>query len=426
MRIAMLRKQSSLARWAIVLACLLGFGASAMAAELSALYADGQRQDFPVVVYEGVEHLSLKNLERLLLKVDEGARIERQYYSNELRITIRGKSVTISDEFMVVAGTVFRPQNSLRSVGGEMLVPVDTLQELNSALGLLNIERGIETPALTPTATPTPAATQPLLPDGTLPQVIIATPPPEDMGPLPDLDPATGDEPLQQPDTSIESPLTSLMGNAPLANFSKIGIVAFAADRKTYGENADVAGIVAERTAQRLRENLQKKGQFTVLFPEQPWSSHSLQETVDWANGQQCDALIAITVDSTPIEEEQGVRIMIAHEAADASARQVLTTGRGLPQAFNYIPYEQKSAQLAQFLHESLLDSPVLTVRNIEMAPLYLLRRVAMPAVEISLGSVTSGAERDRMTHGRFSDEVGSAAAKALVQMRDALQGGTQ
>ena len=75
MRIVMLRKQSSLARWAIVLACLLGFGASAIAAELSALYADGQRQDFPVVVYEGVEHLSLKNLERLLLKVDEGARI---------------------------------------------------------------------------------------------------------------------------------------------------------------------------------------------------------------------------------------------------------------------------------------------------------------------------------------------------------------
>lgn len=387
----------------------------AMAAELEATFSDGRKENLPVTSYEGVEYLTLRNLERLLLQVDEGAQIERQYYPHELRILVQGKSITISDDFMVVAGSVFRPQNNLRTVSGELFIPIETLEEINNSLGLLSMQRpGLSTPLA---ATPTPPpATFPVV----TPPELIETPPPVEIEPLPAIEP-DATQPVQTPST-VSPSLNTLLGQANVPELSRIAIVAFSADRRTYGENADTATLITERTAERIREALESGGQFTVSIPERPWSSQTLQETVDWINAQQCDALIALTVDATPFDKEQGVRLLVAHEAADASARQMLAVRRGLPQKLNYLPYENQSTLLARLLHEEISNSTSLSIKNVELAPLYLLKRVALPSVEISLGSVTSKNERNRMVHGRFTDEVAKIVSAALTRMQQSVQ----
>lgn len=399
----------------------------APAAELEAIYPDGEREKFVVSFYEGVDHLNLKALEQMLLQVDSGARIEPEYTRNELRIIVQGQSVTISDEFTVAGGTVLRPEHPLRFVAGEFLVPVETLQEINNVLNLMRIERpGMATPSIETVATPLsaadygPAATPPETALETpLPGDMQATPPDEGMAALPAIQPLSA---LSREDSLVPA-LNRLLGDVALPGVSSVAIVAYAADPLTYGEHATEASAITDRAARVLRETLEATGRFRVQVPEQPWSAQNLDQTIDWVNSQQCDVLIALAVDATTSSREQGVRVMIAHEASDAAARQALgSRRRGLPQKLNYIPYEQKSMQLARLVQEEMGRSPSLAVQEIELAPLFLLRRVAMPSVEISLGSVSSDGERALMAQGRFAGEVARAITTALNRMQQSAQ----
>jgi len=402
----------------------------ALCADLEAVFSDRGVQPIAVRQYEGVEYVSYKTLRDLLQRIDPQAHIANSYDPNELRIIVTGKSITITEgrDHIVVDGRIKRPQYPLRVIGGEILVPVETLQEINDSLKLMELRGpGVETPLVeTPavalsTTMPASAATSlptiaPIIPEA------VVQPPPE-LAPqtLPALEPLPQTEATQPTTMPSSSPsVPSLLGQVNTGKISTIGIIPFTADRKTYGKNAEAASDITDQAAQMIRQALERSGRFTVKIADLTWNAQTHQKAIDWANTAQCDALIAVTVDSAIVSREQGIRLMFCHEANDAGARAAFTGARrnNLPQKLNYIPYQQKSLQLARAMYDELSKSPSLNVQPVEMAPVFLLRRAALPSVEISLGSVSSQIEREKISRGQFAEDLGRAVTMALEKIQ--------
>jgi len=400
-------------------------GGNSGAEDLQVLYSDGQSEAVPIVSYEGVEHISYKSLDHILHMIDAGATLVHDYDPKNLRLVVAGKTVSVKEAFVIIEGRISRPSHPLQVVDGEFLIPVDTLQEINRSLGLfdqLQLPKAAEQPPVLPPEAAVPRDNLPELQPTPLSEEPLA-PSDVEIAPAPGASEAL---PLTIPDHVREiasADLATLLRRAPLPSISAVALAPEGAEPSVQGSYAPVVQSVAAQVASRMQAVLEGTGRFAVRVPRQPLTLKSMARTVEWANNSQCHALAALTVDVSPNHNLSGMRIWTAHEAGDASARPTERGGAfGLPALFNYIPYEDYSLVLASLIFEEVNKTPKLKAHPVELAPSYLLRRVAMPAVIVSLGYASTDSERERMATTEFVEGAAQALCNALIRLQNLNQ----
>jgi N-acetylmuramoyl-L-alanine amidase len=155
----------------------------------------------------------------------------------------------------------------------------------------------------------------------------------------------------------------------------------------------------------------------------------TLDERVNAINTAGAKALVCLRFDWSEYPENSGYRIYAMHEAVDPEALQLrgapdAPAGPALPQALAYLPYENASLVLARWIGKELDNSGLTAAPDpLTLAPHYLLRRAAMPAVTLSLGSWTCDADRASMSQADFAETLGRSLAQALLNYDDWLRG---
>ncbi|MCX7014844.1 MAG: N-acetylmuramoyl-L-alanine amidase, partial [Candidatus Sumerlaeota bacterium] len=350
---------------------------------------------------------------------------------------VAGKHITITQDqkgqgYITIDGKITRTRHPLQVINGEFLIPVDTLEAIDSSLGLFQTRLLNQNP--TPTASPSPTP-ETIVPSeqpepGAVPELQIQDLQPTEAGPaLPPaspeaLAPGGASQPFQVtiPDGVREiasADLVTLLKRAPLPSVASVAVAPGGASPQAHGSYAPTVQTVCENVGRLLKSDLEATGKFTVHLPNQPVTPKTLSKIVEWANSSASDALIELTVNVSPFRNLTGMRIWTAHEAGDGAARPAEKGGGyGLPTAFNYLPYEEYSLLLASMIYGGLNKVGAFRTRPVEIAPSYLLRRVAMPAVAISLGYASNDKERERISRADFAAEAANAIAGALIQMQ--------
>jgi len=392
-------------------------------------FPDGSAESLSLVYFNGENHVTLRGFTEILQKVDPRAAIEYKYDPPSLRLRVAGKTISINDRFLEIDGRYSPPGAPIQVVDNQFLIPAKTVETINEALGLFEFSYQSPPPGVgavgVEVTIPETMTPEPLIPPSSLepPMERVSIEEPE----TPSLEPAAIDTlpiVIADPERAISiSDLAELLKRQPIRSFSRIAIAPEAGSAAMHGSYADDAQSIAEGVAAQLEAILLRTGKFEVRRPRSPVDPESPWQTIEWANSQPCDALIQLCIETSPFRNLGGMRIWVAHEADDASARPPdRGEAFGLPQSLNYIPYQDLSLLLGALIHGQLANSSRYKARPVEFAPSFLMRRLSMPSVTLSLGYITTEKERERMMQDAFLEGAAQAIAKALVEMRNRSQ----
>ncbi len=340
---------------------------------------------------KGSPYVSLQELTRLLDKSRSGFRTEWDDTFGVLRIT-RGAdnfSLFLDKTTLLVNTQILEVDEPVRVIGGEVLIPLSSLKALNHLWKEFIFEGGEAKPPErikvkpSPTLTPTPAApeaTSPPLPKPSsekLARVII--------------DPAS--KPLRW-DGVRRAPV-----NLPPQDTLTLDI------------------------ALRIKAILEREGSIEVVLTSRGNESPSLEKKIERINTSGASALVVLRLEASESDHLGGINIMVASAALDPVAQDYEHTGRSrpLPAALAYLPYQRQSLVLANTAFIELGKAVSSRLGPITPAPLYILRRAAMPSVLISCGYITNPTDASHLARERYRESIARAIAAALLNYKRSL-----
>jgi N-acetylmuramoyl-L-alanine amidase len=78
--------------------------------------------------------------------------------------------------------------------------------------------------------------------------------------------------------------------------------------------------------------------------------------------------------------------------------------------------YYQKGAELAQTIHQSVLEGTGITDRRVRTARFYVLRKTSMPSVLVEVGFVTGRDDAARLSNPSYRSQMASAIVRGILQ----------
>ena len=169
--------------------------------------------------------------------------------------------------------------------------------------------------------------------------------------------------------------------------------------------------------ARKLAEVLESEGVARALLTRKEDQTLSLDDRAGFANNRGGDLLISVHVGNSFRPSAQGFSLYYWSSAfRDPVATPA--TGPGAPWENGQLPYWEQSRRLAGLLERELRKSLPWPSGGVIEANLYLLRRVAMPAVLLELGSLNYPREAAELAMPSFQEAVARAVTEAVRQFR--------
>jgi N-acetylmuramoyl-L-alanine amidase len=194
------------------------------------------------------------------------------------------------------------------------------------------------------------------------------------------------------------------------------------------GTAADPGPDLTLRIARRCREILaQHQSVRIVLTRENQYEAPPLDERLRVINGSDARALICLRVDQSPFPENRGYRIHVAHRAVDPEGMQFYSVKRqkpgALPLSAQYTPYDNLSLVFSRLMDGEFLRAGMVPASDkIKLAPLWLLKRAAMPALSISIGYSSNSGDLDRFADDRHVESVAASLAQGILALHQWLE----
>jgi N-acetylmuramoyl-L-alanine amidase len=188
------------------------------------------------------------------------------------------------------------------------------------------------------------------------------------------------------------------------------------------GGATESSGTVKEKNltlalARKLAEVLESEGVGRTLLTRKEDQTLSLDERAGFANNRGGDLLISVHVGNSFRPSALGFSLYHWSPAfRDPVAKPV--TPPGTPWENGQLPYWEQSRTLAGLIERELRQSLPWPSGGVTEADLYLLRRVAMPAVLVELGSLNYPPEAADLLTPSFQEAVARAVAEAVRQFR--------
>ncbi len=167
--------------------------------------------------------------------------------------------------------------------------------------------------------------------------------------------------------------------------------------------------------ARKLADVLESEGAARALLTRKEDQTLSLDERAGFANNRGGDLFISLHVGNSFRPSAQGFSLYHWSPAFRDPVASPMT-GPGVPWENGQLPYWGQSRRLAGLLKRELRQSLSWPSGGVIEADLYLLRRVAMPAVLLELGSLNYPPEAAELARPSFQEAVAHAAAEAVRQ----------
>jgi N-acetylmuramoyl-L-alanine amidase len=169
--------------------------------------------------------------------------------------------------------------------------------------------------------------------------------------------------------------------------------------------------------ARKLAEALDSEGVARVLLTRKEDQTLSLDERAGFANNRGGDLLISVHVGNSFRPSALGFSLYHWSPAfRDPVAAPM--TGSAVPWENGQLPYWEQSRRLAGLLERELRRSLSWPSGGVIEADLYLLRRVAMPAVLLELGCINYPPEAAELAKPSFQEAIARTVAAAVRQFR--------
>ena len=166
--------------------------------------------------------------------------------------------------------------------------------------------------------------------------------------------------------------------------------------------------------ARKLAEVLESEGVARAVLTRMEDQTLGLDERAGFANSRG-DLFISLHVGNSFRPSAQGFSLYHWSPAFRDPVASPMT-GPGAPWENGQSPYWRQSRRLAGLLERELRQSLSWPSGGVIEADLYLLRRVAMPAVLLELGSVNYPPEATDLARPSFQEAVAHAVAEAVRQ----------
>jgi len=400
----------------------------------------------PTRVLAGVSYLADKDMLRLATAMDPKATQQPNAAQAFFLITIAKEPIYLftNRKSVQINQTLLEASEPLRVEGGQYYIPLrsvqlilDHYQDVKS-----NIPELLKQPVPVAQPTPAPLAQPPavgsLAPEnppvassaaGTVSTPGLGLAPP----PLPDF--------LQADPRDIAEALLSFMGKDPSNTSMRVGLKPVAAplvarrfiilDPQTGSSGlpasagappADLTYQIATRCRDLLAQAQTVEVYVTIKSASENPSADQRLASINAVTGK---ALINLRLDWSPFEENRGYRIFTAHESVDSEglerSRAAIAATPGAvppPAAPAYLPYDDMSRVLALLLDlqmKRINRMPPAASNPLQMAPLYLLKRTAMPAVTVSLGYWSNPSDRSYLSTQDYVEQSALALARTIV-----------
>jgi N-acetylmuramoyl-L-alanine amidase len=186
------------------------------------------------------------------------------------------------------------------------------------------------------------------------------------------------------------------------------------------GGATESSGAVKEKNltlalARKLAEVLESEGVARTLLTRNEDETLSLDERAGFANNRGGDLLISVHVGNSFRPSALGFSLYHWSPAFRDSIGKPVTPP-GTPWENGQLLYWEQSRRLAELIERELRQTLLWPSGGVIEADLYLLRRVAMPAVLMELGSINYPPEAADLMGPSFQEVVARAVAAAVSQ----------
>ena len=339
-------------------------------------------------------YISLKELTRLLS--ESGSRLSTEWDGTfgVLRFTRDQDSYSLflDKTTLLVNSRILNVDEPVRLIAGEVLIPFSSFKTLNTMWKIYTFQ---EEKKIKEKEEPTPSPT-PLAPSIPVSRERISKP-----------------QPTQTP-------------RAPSPGFMKIVIDPASEplkwDKASPGTSLRPSqDVLTHEIAAGIKKILDQEAGIGVMLTHGKGEALTLEEKIERVNTSGADALVALRLNASQYENLEGVEIFLASESVDPGSQGAKKAGGIFPLAFAYIPYQRDSLVLANAVLEEMDRSGSIRVGPITPAPVYLLKRAAMPSVLISCGYISSPRDASQLSRERYRDTLARAIAGAIMKYKDTV-----
>ena len=243
--------------------------------------------------------------------------------------------------------------------------------------------------------------------------------------PAPELGPSAGGDPL--PDLTAP----------PTVRVVAIDAGHGGADDGTRGASGTLEKDITLSIARRLRDRIEGQLGLRVILTRNRDDDVPLDARAAVANNNKADLFVSLHVNASIRRSATGAEVSYlsleeyGEEARDLAGREaqlVPIIGGGVRQIdlvqweMAQVRYLDRSARLADIVHEELSRRVPMSTRGVQEAPFRVLVGANMPAVLIEMGFVSNESDEQRLRSAQFQNAVVDALTDSVLRFRSYIE----
>lgn len=349
-----------------------------------------------IINYEN--YVQLADFTDILKKVDESAKISWESNSGILSVKIQNKSFSFSSDkaMIIINNTMLNTRLPILFMQGRILIPESTFNLMFKFLSNAEVEtKPSDTSKINPPQQPIPPITP------SISQEVTET-----------------NSPIQN-ETSYSTKVTNLSNilnnNIKLSLIKNVAIVPITNNDET-GVSVDIAN--------QCKTILDSEGSLKLNIFNIGEEQSSLDKKIEEINVSDSQLLIVIKTAISHYEEIYGFRIYCVSESVDVEGRNFhndLQEGKVISYNVNYLPFEEYSLMFGKILEKEMIKSVPTKDLVITLAPIYLLKHIAMPSVLIETGYLSNEKERNNLYEASYRAQLARVICGAILRFKNEI-----
>lgn len=373
----------------------------------------------PLSQIDGIYYVSMKDMMNVLKQTDSSSQMLFDDQFGALRIKINGKSYSFFKDKpqLVIEQNLVQSDYPLKIIQGQVLIPVSSVSLLNQYAEIFDIGAlPVNSSAPDAKIEPKPDVVEDLTEKSAKQEI-------ENFSMVFD---AAEDNKIVSGKTDPKT-LSSkeILKKALLESPSKTKRIYIEPDyfypdsEKTRIEGFSPLEITLN-IANRIKQVLSAGGGgIEVVIADKSLSEMPLEQRINKINSSGADIFIALGCDFSNFEKNAGMQIYTVHSAIDTEGRQFNLTQLNkyaIPDYLSYLPHQHLNLILCSKLFDEIKNNVPVEAKGVRLAPLYMLKRSAMPSAYLLLGYANNPKDVQLMKNPSFQEIVARSVAGAILK----------
>jgi N-acetylmuramoyl-L-alanine amidase len=236
-------------------------------------------------------------------------------------------------------------------------------------------------------------------------------------------------------DSSAEDNLILDLASPPTVRVVAIDAGHGGNDEGTRGANGTLEKDITLSIARRLRDRIEERLGLRVILTRNRDEDVPIDARAAVANNNKADLFISLHVNASIQKSAAGAEVSYLSLAeygeeivSESELRLVPVIGSGMRQVdlvqweMAQVRYLDRSARLADIVHEELSRRVPMSTRGVQEAPFRVLVGANMPAVLIEMGFVSNEVEEQRLRSVQFQNAVVDTLTESILRFRSYIE----